>query len=308
MPGELRPGMDHDLYPFSPLPTRSPLVWPDGAVLAASVILYLDWWDLATPEGAHRAPDVHGMWGHQFPDLRTFSYRLYGERIGVYRILDLFSRLGIRATVAVGAGIARRYPQLVRRCQDLGHEIAAHGVTAQRMIHSRMSEDDERSHIHESQQAVMRLTGERPAGWFGQDQGESTRTPGLLAQAGFSYLADWPNDEQPYWMSTSPSIVSLPLLTELDDQQFLWLHQQPSWTYPQAVLEAADRLAVDARAQGQGRSLCLGVRSWLSGRPHRIAYLEQALAGLKARSDLWIAPAVDLVNAFRRARPEPSSR
>jgi allantoinase len=308
MPGELRRGMDHALYPFSPLPSRVPLAWPGGAPLAVSVVLYLDWWDLATPEGAHRAPDVHGMWGHQFPDLRTFTYRLYGERIGAYRILDLFGRLGIRATVAVGAGIASRYPDLIRRCLDLGHEIAAHGLTAQRMIHSRMSEEEERAHIRESREAVMALTGQSPAGWFGQDQGESTRTPGLLAQAGFSYLADWPNDEQPYWMSTAPSIVSLPLHTELDDQQFLWLHQQPSWSYPQAVCEAADRLASDARSQGQGRSLCLGVRSWLSGRPHRIAYLEQALAALRSREDVWIAPARDIVDAFRTARPDPASR
>ncbi len=308
MPGELRRGMDHDLYAFSPMPDRPPLAWPGGAALAVSVVVYLDWWDLATPEGAHRTPDVHGMWGHQFPDLRTFSYRLYGERIGAYRILDVLQRLGIRATVAVSASIVDRYPELVLLCRDRGHELAAHGLSAQRMIHSGMTEDEERSHILASQAAVTRLTGERPSGWFGQDQGESTRTPELLAQVGFDYLADWPNDEQPYWMNTSPPIVSLPLQSELDDQQFLWLHQQASWTYPQAVLEAADQLILDARAQAQGRSLCLGLRSWLSGRPHRIAYLEQALAGLRARSDVWMVPARDLISAFRSVRPQRIAR
>jgi allantoinase len=303
MPAELKRGMDHSLYPFSPMPQRPPLAWPGERTVALTVVLYLDWWELKTPDGAHRAPDVHGMWGHQFPDLRTFSYRLYGERIGVYRILEVLERLGIAATVAVGSEIALRYPALVERCIAQGHEIAAHGVSASRMIHSKMSEDEECAHIETSVEAVRRITGNSPAGWFGQDQGESARTPALLARVGFEYLADWPNDEQPYWMSTFPPIVSLPLQSELDDQQFLWLHQQPSWTYPDAVCEAADRLASDGRAQQQARTLCLGVRSWLSGRPHRIAYLERALEALVRRPDVWTATAQTVVRAFAQRRP-----
>lgn len=303
MPAELRPGMDHELYSFSPMPRRPDLEWPGHRPLALVVVLYLDWWPLKTPEGAHRAPDVHGLWGQQFPDLRTFTYRMYGERVGVYRILDLFQRLGIAATVAVGAEFVNRYPQLIERCLAGGHEIAAHGISATQMIHSKMSESEELSHIETSIEAVTRATGRRPVGWFGQDQGESTRTPFLLARSGIEYLADWPNDEQPYWMRTSPPLVSLPLQTELDDQQFLWLHQQPSWTYPEAVIEAADRLAQDGRAQAQARTLCLGLRSWLSGRPHRIGYLAQALERLVTRNDIWTAPARDVVHAFSRLRP-----
>jgi peptidoglycan/xylan/chitin deacetylase (PgdA/CDA1 family) len=245
------------------------------------------------------------MWGQQFPDLRTFTYRMYGERVGVFRILDLFERLGIKATIAVGSEIFHRYPRLIERCLANGHEIAAHGISAAQMVHSKMTESEELSHIQTAIEAVTRATGERPAGWFGQDQGESARTPFLLARSGFEYVADWPNDEQPYWMQTSPPLVSLPLQTELDDQQFLWLHQQASWTYPEAVLEAADRLAEDGRVQSQARTLCLGVRSWLSGRPHRIGHLARALEGLLARSDIWIAPGRDVVRAFGRLRTPP---
>lgn len=303
MPAELRRGMDHSLYSFSPIPERSSLQWPGQRPLALIVVLYLDWWPLRTPDGAQRAPDVHGAWGQQFPDLRTFTYRLYGERVGVYRILDLFERLGISVTIAAGAEIIKRYPQLLERCVASGHEIAAHGVSAAHMIHSKMSQDEEVAHIEAAIEAVMRVTGHRPSGWFGQDQGESERTPYLLARSGLEYVADWPNDEQPYWMDISPPLVSLPLQTELDDQQFLWLHQQPSWTYPDAVVDAADRLAADGRAQSQARTLCLGVRSWLSGRPHRIGYLAQALEGLVGRTDIWMSPAREVVRAFSRLRP-----
>lgn len=297
VPTEPRRGMDHALYAFSPLPARAPLAWPGGAPLALWIVLYLDYWELQKPEDAHCAPDVHGMWGHQFPDLRTYTYRLYGERIGVFRILDVLTRHGIRATVAAGAEICRRHPELVAECAMRGHEIAAHGTHATRMITSRMSESEERALIAESIDAVEQACGRRPLGWFGQDSGESTRTPFLLAAAGFEYVADWPNDEQPYWMTVEPPLVSLPLQAELDDLQFLWLRQQPTWRYPDCVEAAARRLVRDGTVQG--RTLGLGLHTWLFGRPHRIDYLDQTLSRLARREGIWQATALDIATAFR---------
>lgn len=305
MPGELKRGMDHALYRFSPMPARPALRWPNGAPLALWVVLYLDYWELATPQGSHRPPDVQGMWGHQFPDLRTYTYRLYGERIGVFRILDVLARRGVRATIAAGAEICRRHPDLIRACMDQGHEIAAHGSHATRMITSRMSEEEERAHIAESRDAVLSATGGvAPKGWFGQDQGESTRTPQLVSEAAFDYIADWPNDDQPYWMTLSRPIVSLPLHTELDDQQVLWMRQQPTWRYPGLVEAAANQLAEDGKSGA--RALGLGLRTWLFGRPHRIRYLDETLERLSKRPDIWHATAGDLAAAYRAALPYPT--
>lgn len=301
MPAEPHRGMDHELYAFVPLPQRAPLAWANGAPLAVWVILYLDYWELQKPKDAHRVPDVHGMWGHQFPDLRTYTYRLYGERIGVFRILEVLARHGVRATVAAGAEICRRHPEIILDCAERGHEIAAHGTHAMRMITSRMTEAEESAFIAESVDAVERACGQRPRGWFGQDSGESRRTPRLIAEAGLDYLADWPNDEQPYWMTLPRPLVSLPLQTELDDLQLLWLRQQPTWRYPGFVEAAAQRLAADGVTQG--RTLGLGVRTWLFGRPHRIGYLDEALGRLVSRADIWQATASEIVSAFRAATP-----
>ncbi len=302
----LQRGMDHELYAFSPMPARKVLTWRDGKPLALWMVLYLDYWELETPADMHCAPGTQGMWGHQFPDLRTFSYRLYGERIGVFRILDLLARHRLRVTVAAGAEICRRYPDLVRLCAAQGHEIAAHGTHATRMITSRMSEAEERAVIQQARDAVTEVCGIVPRGWFGQDQGESTRTPCLIAEAGFDYLADWPNDEQPYWLTLPQPIVSLPLQTELDDQQLLWMRQQPVWEYPGLVEQAVDQLTIDGRVNG--RSLGLGMRSWLFGRPHRIRYLDEALSRLTCRSDVWHATAIEVVEAFRHAHPYPEDQ
>lgn len=289
-------GMDHDLYPFSPLPQRPRLVWPGGARLALWVVLYLEHWEIASPDGEHRAPGVQGPWGNFTPDFRTYSYRDYGNRIGIFRVLDVLDRFGIRATVAADAGACARHPHLVRACVDRGWEIAAHGLATPRMITERMDEETERSAIAHSIAAVTEAAGRRPDGWFGPEAGESTRTPRLAAEAGLRYIADWPNDEQPYAMTGAPPLVSMPLQPEFDDQQQLWMRQLPAWKWPDLVETAADRLLRDGETSA--RLLCLTVRPWLLGRPHRIGHLADALERIRGRAGVWQATAGQIVDSF----------
>ena len=171
------------------------------------------------------------------------------------------------------------------------------------MITSRMNEDEERTFIAESVDAVTKACGAKPRGWFGQDQGESTRTPQRVAEAGLHYLADWPNDDQPYHMTLDHPLVSMPLQTELDDMQLLWMRQRPTWSYPAAVEAAATRLAEDGATTRRGRTLNLGLRSWLFGRPHRIRYLDLTLEMLMRRNDIWQATAGEIASAFSAAVP-----
>ena len=113
---------------------------------------------------------------------------------------------------------AENYPYLVRHCLDRGCEIIGHGMSVSRMITSDMSQKEEEEYINESLSALTTAIGHRPVGWLGPEQGESFRTPQLLAQAGVRYICDWPNDEQPYPIKTPEGeLFALPLMLELDD-------------------------------------------------------------------------------------------
>lgn len=291
-----RRGMDHDLYPFAPLPSRPPIAWPGGAHVALWVVLYLEHWEITSPPGEHRAPGVHGPWGQFVPDFRTCSYRDYGNRIGIFRVLEVLDRFGVEATVAADAEACRRFPALVEACVSRGWEIAAHGIAAPRMVTGAMDEARERAVIAESVAAVERAAGVRPAGWIGPESGESLRTPRLLAEAGLRWVADWPNDEQPYRLTGAPPLVSMPLQPELDDQQQLWMRQLPAWQWPDMVERAWRRLDRDGAASG--RLLCLGVRPWLLGRPHRIGHLAETLSRVCGRDGVWQATAGAIADAF----------
>lgn len=296
-----RRGMDHGHYRYSALPERPRLRWPGGAPVAVWVVLYLEYWELATPAGEHRAPGVHGHWGHFFPDYRTFSYRDYGNRVGLARVLACLDRHAVPVTVAVNTAAIARYPDLVAECVQRSWEVVPHGSHATRMITSAMTVERERGLIADAIAGVRAATGSEPRGWIGQDGNESFRTPSLVAQAGLRWLADWPNDEQPYWMTTDPPIVSIPQQQEWDDVQMLWMRQLSMPRYVSAIADALEVLAEDGRSNA--RTLGLGVRPWLLGQPHRIRYLDEVLARLASANDVWMTTGSGIADAYSAAIP-----
>ncbi len=295
-----QPGMDHDLYPYWPLPARPPLRWPNGERLAFTVFLYFEYWELDPPEEAVRDKRFSDLSGYYFPDYRTYSWREYGNRVGVFRVLDALDRHGLTATVAANGEAVRRYPYLVNEFSRRGYEFAAHNTHATRMLHSGMTEEEERAAIADAVAMVERHTGQRPRGWVGQDYGESPRTPGLLAEAGLDYVADWPNDDQPYLMNGDHGLVSIPNQAEWDDVQLHWLRRLPMTRYPQIIEDGFATLWDEGAASG--RFFGLHIHPWLLGMPHRIRQLELALERIATQPEVWQATAGAVAAHIRSGR------
>jgi peptidoglycan/xylan/chitin deacetylase (PgdA/CDA1 family) len=275
--------MDHALYPFLPTPHRAKIRWPQQAHLAACVVLHIEEWELDREQGTHRDPRFNDPAGFFAPDYRMWSWREYGNRVGVFRILDLLGALRLPFTVALNAQICERKPALVTGLQQLGCEFAGHGLVATRMISADMTEAAERSEIEAALATIERATGVRPVGWVGQDYGESRRTPSLLVEAGLTYVADWPNDDQPYLMAGG--LVSLPNQAEWDDVQLLWHRRVALSLYPKLVREAF-RVLWEEGAHS-GRFFALHIHPWVLGAPHRFQALVTTLTALSATPQVW---------------------
>ncbi|TBR27106.1 MAG: hypothetical protein EPO10_19810, partial [Reyranella sp.] len=233
-PPPLPAGMDNPWYDYAPYPKRPKLNWPRNARVAFYVVLHLEYYELLPPEGIVKDSRFTGEFGTYHPDYRTWTQREYGNRTGIFRVLDVLDRYQIRAGVAVNAMAAERYPFLMEQFRKRNYEIIGHGVSANRMISSKMSEAEEKAEIATSIVAIEKATGSAPRGWLGQEYGESQRTPQLLAEAGLDYVLDWPNDDQPYAMHVGDDrkFVSLPNQPEWDDVQQLWLRRINTTRYP----------------------------------------------------------------------------
>ena len=306
MPPQRRYGMDNDHYEWSPIVKRKPLAWPGGARVAVCVIVNLECLDWQAPPGSYQAPLLYSHLApmqRPVPELWTMAVREYGHRIGVFRLLSLLGKHGVRPTVAMDALTATHYPYLVRHCLQAGCEIIAHGVAVSRMITSRMSEDEERRYIQESIDAITKATGKRPNGWHGPEYGESALTPQLLAEAGIRYVCDWANDEQPYRMTTrSGELYALPIMIELDDVFALRDRRYRIDDYAQHLKNAIDVLCRDAASTG--RLLVLNLHAWFSGQPFRIRFLADAIDHIVRQDGVWVASGSEIIDWYRGGSPK----
>src|SRR5262249_27082083 len=108
-----RTPVDHELYRYSPLPLRPRFAWPNGACVAFHVSLHIEHWELTPPPGSVKDARFLSEFGPYEPDYRTWTQREYGNRVGIFRVLELLDRHAIRASVAIGASACERYPALV---------------------------------------------------------------------------------------------------------------------------------------------------------------------------------------------------
>jgi allantoinase len=284
------PGMDHAHYPFRALPDPPRFVWPDGARIALTVTVVLDYWELDPPEGESPDPRIVSPLGKFFPDWLTWSHRLYGARVGIFRILEVLDRFGIKPSVALGTEAAKRYPELVDALVRRNSCFMAHGDYASRRITSRTK--DERGAIIAARDGVAAATGEIPKGWCGQDFNESADTPGLLIEAGFQYTTDWANDDRPYLLDGS--LLALPPQPEWNDLECMWLRRVTPPVWQANIVEAFEVL----HAEG-GNVFNLTLHPWITGQAHRVRYLRDALHHILGKPHVWRTTTDDLAEAAR---------
>src|ERR1700691_5443453 len=87
--------------------SRPPVVWPGGEKVAFAVAVSLEYYELQPPPNAFIPPSLPGGFGRApYPDMRAFSQREYGNRVGIFRVMDALDRYHMRPTVAADACIA----------------------------------------------------------------------------------------------------------------------------------------------------------------------------------------------------------
>jgi allantoinase len=289
-----RHGYDHDLYAWSSIFDRAPVAWPGGRSVAVWVCVSLEWFPLTPSDTPFRAP---GHMATPYPDYRHYTSRDYGNRVGMYRLLDSFAAAGIRVSVAANSAIAERYPQLVADIVAGGHEIIAHSTDMNGTIATGLDEADERALIAASLDGLERATGTRPAGWLSIARSQSWNTVPLLKEAGVTYCCDWVNDELPWAFDNG--LINLPLNHELSDRQIVTVQQQSADSYATQIGDAFDWLVAEAAATGSGRMLPIHLTPYIMGLPYRIDALDALLKRLAARPAAWFATGGEIVEHWR---------
>ncbi len=273
----------HGRYAYAPLPERPDFDWPGGRRLAVYIGLNLEHFAFGEGLGGELAP------GGPQPDVLNYAWRDYGNRIGAWRLLDLFKALDLPVGVLANTAMYDYAPELMAAFRAYGAEIIGHGLTnAERQ--GAMTEATERELIESCAQRIAEEEGRAPGGWLGPWISESAVTPDLLQEAGYRYLLDWAHDDQPTWFRTrnGQRILSVPYPQELNDIPAIMARKTGAAEFADMIIDNFDEML----AQSEAQSLVMGIalHGYIVGQPFRLKHLRRALRHIvDASSDrVWL--------------------
>ena len=116
-------------YAYVPFPDRKPLRWPNGKRLAVMITTNLEYWDATKDTPKPFYPGGPGIVGGDLPgnvyDNPNWTWREYGQRVGVWRMFEVFDQFGVPSTCTMNAkmGIERR--AVIDAALKRGWEIVA---------------------------------------------------------------------------------------------------------------------------------------------------------------------------------------
>jgi peptidoglycan/xylan/chitin deacetylase (PgdA/CDA1 family) len=133
------------------------------------------------------------------PDLFSLSYAEYGLKVGVWRLLDIFSEAGVRASFSVSGLAAHRFPKTLKAISDRGHEIVGHAWSNDGSANATDDIDIERAEVNRTLDAIVAATGLRPIGWVSPGStGSEARSKVLIEESGILWTGDDASEDLPY--------------------------------------------------------------------------------------------------------------
>jgi allantoinase len=271
----------HGRYDYHALRGRTPYDWPNGTRLAVYLGLNLEHFAFGEGLGAELVP------GGSQPDVLNHSWRDYGNRVGAWRILDLFEALALPSCVLVNAALYDYAPQLPTAFRARGDEIVAHGRSNSERQGS-LDEAQEAKLIAETTATVIAHEGTRPRGWLGPWISQSHATPDLLQEAGYEYLLDWCMDDQPVFMRTRAGrILAVPYPQEINDVPAIVTRKMNADDFAEMIIDNFDEML----EQAADTPLVMGIalHAYIVGQPFRVRHLRRALQHVARHRDrIWL--------------------
>ncbi len=260
--------LPRERVPYSAIVDRPRLELPGGARIAVWTIVNVEEWSIERAMPRTVLPPPLGQ--PLLPDLPNWAWHEYGMRVGFWRFIQALNRFGIKATLAINGSVCKSYPRVAKAALEAGWEFMGHGYIQRPMHHV----EDQKKSIADTIAAIKAFTGKAPRGWESPGLTETFDTIDWLAEAGIEYVADWVLDDQPCTIETaSRPVVSIPYTVEMNDIAMMVLQNHPSSEWLRRGIDQFDRLYAEGEAGA--RVMAISVHPYITGVPHRIAYLER---------------------------------
>ncbi len=278
-------------YDYSAICNRMPLRWPNRARVALILTFNLETWDLTKDTdkpyyagGPSILPDI--LPGNT-PDFPNFTWREYGQRVGIWRLIELFDKLGIKASCTTNAVTFERRGAMTKAVLERGWELVTHNWEQGELLTNFHTDPaKEREIVLRTLDAFEKATGRRSKGWLSSSLRGTLQTADILAEYGALFYCDIMNDDQPYLLRTPHGpIVSIPYSNEINDFTFITRKNYTTDQFRDALIEEFDVLYEEGATTG--RLMNVGLHPHVAGRAHRIRALREFVEHVKGRPGVW---------------------
>lgn len=282
-------------YPFSAITQRGPIQWPNGAQVALIVTVNLEHWDMVkdtdAPYYAGGPPILPSTLPGNIADFPNYSWREYGQRVGVWRLFDVFDEVGVPGGCTINAKTAlERFP-IVEAAMERNWEILAHNYEQGELL-TDFAHDakKERDVILRTLKVYQEVIGKPAKGWLSSSLRGTVNTCDILAEQGLIFYCDIMNDDQPYLISTEHGdIVSIPYSIEMNDFTLLTRMGFSTDQFLDAMIEQLSVISSEAKASGSGRLMNVGLHPHVAGQAYRVRAIREFLKYAKSLDGVWFA-------------------
>ncbi|MDQ1194486.1 allantoinase [Rhizobium sp. SORGH_AS 787] len=276
--GQERP-VDTGDYVYAPIRGRPHLGMPGDAQLAFWVAPNIEHYEWMPPVNPNRHP-----WPRVMPDVLNYSVRDFGNRIGFRRISDEMAKRNIRGSVSLSVAVCDHFPDIIKRCNDLGWELFSHGVYNSRYFYG-MSPEEQRHVIIDSRETLAKV-GQTLDGWLTPAITPDLETQEILAQEGVRYTLDYFHDEQPMPLKLKTGkLISIPYSIEMNDTPMAHWHNMSVAEILASLKAQFDRLY--AEGAENPRVMCFAIHPFVLGQAHRIDAFAAFLDYVKSHDRVW---------------------
>lgn len=288
-------------FRYLPITRRKTFEWPDGNRLALWVVPNIEYFHLDDPlPGIHNERVARA--NARIPDVRSWSIREYGNRVGVWRFFDVLSRYGIRGTAALNSDICDFHPEIIERAMELRWEFMGHCQTNAVRLNELPTEQEQEA-IRATLARIEAATGVKPKGWLGAGVAETWDTLDFLIAEGVRYVADWTCDDLPFRMDVGGKhIMSIPYTLQASDSCQCYNQKATADEFERVLIRQFDCLYREAASTP--RAMAISIHPFIAGVPHWIDALDSALAHICSRPGVWRATGEEIVDHFERQVPD----
>jgi len=142
--------------------------------------------------GTHMIPPANAVFKQ---NLAAVTEREYGDRVGIWRIMDMFARHGLKVTFLMNGLKVEQFAHECREFKSQEHEFSSESYEHEYSF--MYTRDEERESIQKTVTAFERVLGQKPTGYLSPGHASTPHTLELVAEAGLVWWADPLNSDNP---------------------------------------------------------------------------------------------------------------